>query len=60
MEQSIGTTMLRFGLPSHLGYMLYNFRKDFHLTEKEMLLLLEITMQSSWFKREYGIEGRNK
>jgi hypothetical protein len=55
-EQNIGTKMLRYGLPSNLGYVLYNFRMDFKLTEEEMLQLLNITMNSEWFKKEYGIK----
>lgn len=53
---NIATSMIRFGLPKHLGYLFYSFRLEYKLTEAEMVKLLELTTNSHWFKKEYGIE----
>lgn len=39
-----------------LGYNLYCFRKDYHLTEKEMLNLIQKLIKTNQFKKEYGIK----
>jgi hypothetical protein len=54
-KDNVGTSMIRFGLPKHLGYLLYCFRQDYQLDEKEMIKLLEITTNAHWFKKEYGL-----
>ena len=39
-----------------LGYHLYCFRKDYQLTETEMIVLLTALIATKQFKKEYGIE----
>jgi hypothetical protein len=48
--------MMKNELVKMLGYHLYTFRWDNKLTEKEMIELLLMLMETKQFKKEYGIE----